>query len=446
MPDRQGKDALRWITQNPFLVAGAIYLLINGLQLLIAKTDGSEWDQVFVYSSRVLLHGGDLYAPGINQFQLNHPYTYPPFHAMLAIPFAALPHLLSRLGWFAVQLVALTALWILSWRISGGKRLNGGQATPAEIIICLLGLAAGMRFIQGAFGHQQSDILIDALLAAGCFAWQRRRDMAAASAWGLAAAFKGPPLIMSIYLAWRGRWLAAAWMVILAVGLNLLPDVIDRPPTSPHLSPNIWLNQWYTRMIKPVSSQIGGWYVDVTINQSLAGAAHRFFTTDWSLDHRQLNITYNKKVLSDAAVKRIVYAVDLALLLAAACVMRRPFHRPADTYIAGLECALMFILMLLLSPMSHKTHFGILMLPAFFVARSAIENRDAVSIACIAFCTLVIGVLDHFFVFPPLGDVFAWYGNITLGALALAAGCWTLLLRSPRQNQPANIAIAAQAA
>ena len=38
---------------------------------------------------------------------------------------------------------------------------------------------------------------------------------------------------------------------------------------------------------------------------------------------------------------------------------------PTNARRLGLECALMFILMLLLSPMSHKTHFGILMLPGF---------------------------------------------------------------------------------
>jgi hypothetical protein len=417
----------RWITGNPFLVAGAIYLLGNGILLLnprTAKTENSEWDQVFVYSSSVLVHGGDIYAPGINQFQLNHPFTYPPFTALLAIPFILLPHILSRLGFFLIQAVSLTILWILSWRISGGKKLNRGRWTATESIICILGLSAGMRYIQGVFGHQQSDILIDALLVAGCSAWQYRRDFLAATAWAIAAAFKGPPLIMALYLAWRGRWLAAAWLVLLALVLNLIPDAIDRAPHG------IWLTQWYTRIVKPTSSQIGAWYVDVTINQSIAGAAHRFFTTDWQLTRRQLIVTTSRQIISDEAQKLIVYSVDAGLLLAAAAAMRRPFHRPSDPQSAGLECALMFILMLLLSPMSHKTHFGILILPGFFVARAAIEKHDHISAACLFVCLIVIGLLDHFFIYPPLGDLFAWYGNVTLGTTALGIACWHILFKS----------------
>ena len=423
MASRQGSLLFRWIADNPFPVAAAIYLLVNGIQLLIADPAKSEWDQVFVYSAKVLLHGGDLYAPGINQFQLNHPYTYPPFHALLGIPFTFLKHILSRLGWFIIQIIALTMLWKLSWKISGGGSLNRASSNLIETVICILGLAAGMRYIQGAFGHQQSDILIDALLVAGCYAWQYRRDFLAATVWGFAAAFKGPPLIMALYLAWRGRWLAAAWTIVLAVSLNLVPDLIDRAPR------DIWLSQWYTRVVKPTSNQIGAWYVDVTINQSIAGAAHRFFTTGWYLGNHQFNITYHQNPLSDKALKHMVYALDAALLLAAAWAMRRPFQRPRDIQTAGLECALMFILMLLLSPMSHKTHFGILMLPAFFVARSAIVDRNRLSAACILLCTIVIGLLDHFIFYPPLGDVFAWFGNVMWGAAALGIACFGLLMQ-----------------
>ena len=312
------------------LSLGNAILLLNPRT---AKPGNSEWDQVFVYSSSVLVHGGDIYAPGINQFQLNHPFTYPPFTALLAVPFILLPHLISRIGFFLIQAISLITLWILSWRISGGKKLNRGRWNATEAIICILGLIAGMRYIQGAFGHQQSDILIDALLVAGCYAWQYRRGFLAASAWAVAAAFKGPPLIMAIYLAWRGRWLAAAWMIVLAIGLNLVPDLIDHSPNG------IWLGQWYTRIVKPTSSQIGAWYVDVTINQSIAGAAHRFFTTDWQLANHQLIVTSGKKVISDRALKLIVYSLDAGLLLIAASAMARPFHRPSDSQSAGLECA-----------------------------------------------------------------------------------------------------------
>jgi len=416
----------QWIVANPFLFVGVIYLLGNGLQLVFSRSDTSEWDQVFVRAARQLIDKGDIYSvpvvtstrPSPELFQLLHPFTYPPFQAIIAIPFTFLPHLLSRMGWFLVQVVALTTLWKLSWKITGGRPLNGGRWTPAEAAICVLGLIAGMRYVQGAFGHQQSDILIDAFLVAGCFAWQRGRDFVAASAWGVAAAFKGPPLLLAPYLAWRGRWAAAAWTIVLAIALNLVPDAIHRAPHG------IWLTQWYTRIVKPTSGDVGAWYVDVTINQSIAGAAHRFFTTGWSIANGKLDISYNKSILPPKVLKLLVYALEFVLVMTAAWGMGRPFRRPPDAYSAGLESALVIILMLLLSPMSHKTHFGILILPGFFVARMAIEHRDRVAAWCMLACVIVIGLLDHFFLYTALGDIFAWYGNVMWGAIALGIACF----------------------
>ncbi len=228
---------------------------------------------------------------------------------------------------------------------------------------------------------------------------------------------------MAPYLAWRGRWLAAAWTVLLAVALNLAPDAIDRAPHG------IWLTQWYTRVVKPTTGEIGAWYVDVTINQSIAGAAHRFFTTGWSITNDRL-IIHDKKTLPDETQKILVYGLDAALLIAAAWAMGRPLRPSRDPQTAGLECALVFILMLLLSPMSHKTHFGILILPGFFVARMAIEDRDRLAAWCIFACIVLTGILDHFLGLRGIGDMFAWYGNVMWGAVALGIACFHALMNA----------------
>ncbi len=115
----------------------------------------------------------------------------------------------------------------------------------------------------------------------------------------------------------------------LAIALNLVPDAIHRTPQG------LWLGQWYTRIVKPTSGDVGAWYVDVTINQSIAGAAHRFFTTGWSLKNGQLDISYNKHILPPKGLKLLVYAVEFGLLLAAGSAMGHPFRRPRDGYRRG---------------------------------------------------------------------------------------------------------------
>src|SRR5438874_1333 len=83
-------------------------------------------------------------------------------------------------------------------------------------VVCL-GLACALPYVLSVMDHQQTDLLIAALLIGGCLALQRARALSAATLFGLAAGMKCTPLLWAPYLAWRGRWKAAAWLVAVAV-------------------------------------------------------------------------------------------------------------------------------------------------------------------------------------------------------------------------------------
>ena len=94
-----------------------------------------------------------------------------------------------------------------------------------------------------------------------------------------------------------------------------------------------------------------------------------------------------------------------------------------------LECSMFFMLTLLLSPMASRTHFGIMVLPAFCVARDAIYSRDRFSWALLLvslICSLVsINILrDKSFV-----EMTFWLGAAMFCALSLFVGCGYLILR-----------------
>jgi hypothetical protein len=425
-PRNRGRfsNFLQALASHPFTAAACIYILYNAIRFM-QITKFSEWNDVYVLAAARLRAGLDIYllVPG-NQ---DHAYSYPPFQALLAIPFTFLPRFAAQFAWLLINILCLILFWRWTWRISGGKKIEQSSdgklkgelkgtvpfnSRKSEIFICILGLLCGMRFVQECFDHQQTDLFIGVLVIGGCLAWQRGRDWLAAGCWGLAAAMKGPPLLFAAYLLWRGRWAAALLMVALAVGVNLLPDLVSHAPRG------IWLSQWYVEIIRPVS-QVGAWHSDVLFNQSLAGAARRYFAG----------------VPSPHALRFSVYGIEVLLLAITALWMGKPFRRQIDSFRAALECSTVILLMLLLSPMSSKPHFCVMLLPAYCLARLAVANKKIVAMLAVAICIALADLLDRNFLRLlgntidrdflawATGDRPLWYGSVMWAAVVLWIGC-----------------------
>jgi hypothetical protein len=426
-PSDKLRRVLDWCVRRPFTTAAIIYLIVAGCRFMLAR-DFSEWDHVFVLAARQLRQGGDIYRlPADLQEEHPFPFSYPPFQALMAIPFSYLPAFLPRLAWYLVNALCLVLMWRLAWRVSGGGKLQNIERPDwREYVICILGLACAMRFVEDTLEHRQTDLVIGALLFGGCLAWQRRHDWTAASLWGAAAAFKCTPLLLAGYLLWRRRWAAAVWLVVVAVGLNLLPDLVHRPPRG-----GIWLGQWYQQVVR-AKSDVGAWYVDPILNQSLAGAAFRFSATTASMGAHDLQVTTRSPRLPQWALKAILYGADAALVAATALAMGWPWRRQIDSNRAAVECCAVLILMLMLSPMSHKTHFCILLLPGFVVARLAVQKRSAVAWLGVAACITLVVVLDRSIIGRPRGNMMMWLGSVTAGSLALWIACLWSLVRERR--------------
>jgi hypothetical protein len=93
----------------------------------------------------------------------------------------------------------------------------------------------------------------------------------------------------------------------------------------------------------------------------------------------------------------------------------------------ALEGGILLLLMLLLSPMSSKAHFGVLVLPGFCLARAAVRSRSpwlwgTLLGAAILASTGSKGVLGN-----RLYTLSLWAGTTTWGTLFLLAGCCQVL-------------------
>ncbi len=418
---------LRWISHHPFTLAGAAYLIGCGIRFMWIH-GFSEWDYVYVLAARYLLHGRNIYDTVLSSQAMGHVYSYPPFMALFAIPFAWLwpggqpadaGRFIGRFIWFAITAVSTVVLWRGCWRAAGGARLEESPRNlqksphPREWIACIIGLLCAGRFIQDNFDHQQADVLIGAILIAGVIAWQRGKAMRCATWFGIAAAIKGPPLLLAPYLLWRGKPGAAAWMLAVTLSLNLLPDAVHRPPTG-----GLWIGQWYSQMIRPLGQanyRPGEWQSAIINNQSISGLLNRLTSDAAGLPR-----------LSAGRLKFAVLICELALALAAALVMGRPFQRgddlPDRRERRGIECGIVLLLMLLFSPMSSKPHFCIILLPAMAISRRAMLQNDRLAQAAVAACIVLVDLLDRTIAGPTVGNRAMWFGAVTLAALALLLG------------------------
>src|SRR5262249_2356088 len=95
----------------------------------------------------------------------------------------------------------------------------------------------------------------------------------------------------------------------------------------------------------------------------------------------------------------------------------------------ALECGIVLLLMLMLSPMSSKAHFGTLLVPGFCLARAALSSRSRL-LAAVLLGAVLLAVLSNK---DPLGErlytLSLWYGVVTWETLLLLAGCLLALGR-----------------
>jgi hypothetical protein len=397
-------------------------LLVLAIQSVIRQD--SEWQDVYVAAARTLLSGKDLYAPG--------PYLYPPFSALLAVPFVALPTLAVRLVWYGVNVAALGVLLYSAWCLAAGPRFRGAGSVPSRDWYALaLGALGCAPYWLNTLAHQQTDLVIAALLTAGCFVMIRDRIISGAVLIGLAAAFKGPPLLFVGYLVFRRRWLAACVTTVVALSANLLPDLIAHP------ADGTWLGRWVGRILLPtISAPVGTWNADQynIFNQSLSGTLQRLATSTWSFDTGGLVFSARDIVIEPTTLKAIVYALMLAMLVlsigAALFGERASPNVPVDGRPgrAAIEMTAMIVLVLLMSPMSGLSHFATLAAAMMCLSRMALVERHRPSLIAFGIALVSALAVNKDLVGATAYDLVLWSGVTTASAIALWLACLLLLI------------------
>lgn len=407
----------RWITNHPIAVA-AVVLFVAVAGPFVWRRH-SEWTDVYVRAAHHLRAGESVY-------QLGEGYVYPPFMAVLVVPFTYLSMRWSLIVWYLINVAATILLFRYAWKLPSGDAMRADVEVSRqswsmrEWIIMLLGSVCAIRFVSDCLTHQQTDLVIAAALMAACAALCRSRTWLGATLLGAAAGAKCTPLLWCAFLLWRRQWLAAGWLVIVAGGVNLIPNLISTP--EPRL---LHLADWFQQFLAPLSHSPFYPYSDQIYNQSLCGAVNRWYTTGWEWTGGRVALVAHGDPTGPTVLKAGAYVVNSMLVLLVLCLSGN--HRRAEsTGRPDREVwrhSAMLLLMVICSPMSSKSHFCLLLLPGFCVARYAVETQDRVATGLLAAAIGIGTVGIRGLVGEDVATLALWYGNVMWSALFLFAAC-----------------------
>lgn len=421
-----------WLRTHPITVITSCIML--GYLVAYLATPDSPWAELYVRAADQMVKGENVYDHKLG-------FAYPPARALLIVPFLALPSWGQQAAWWMVNVVCLVLICRWMWKLAGGMKLEPVTQWTANHFLWLAGILTGIFYVFNGLSNQSSDLLEALFIFGGCVAMSSRRVFWAAALFGIAAGLKATPLLFCLYLLWHRQWLATLWMIAVAIGVNLLPDLISQCPTS-----STWLGGWvntYLVQFKSNSYKPGSWGTLVYYNQALAGMMSRMFLYDWTWSNGAMQLINVPPAWSPMVYKVGLLSVQAGLL--AICVLgywRRSSFKgtvtaPIFSYEPGLEYSMVLMLMVLFSPVSSKSHFCILILPGMMLGKVAWEQRSKV-LGTLFVVANVIGFIALTWWGEYIARVSLYYGAVTIKTLLLLAGC-AVALSQQRAQQTAMV-------
>ncbi|MFL6216158.1 MAG: glycosyltransferase family 87 protein [Blastocatellia bacterium] len=377
---------------------------------------------VFYFAASEVLDGRDPYQEVLHAWT---PYLYPPVLAELMMPMALLSLPAAAYLWFLINLAAAVAAARMAAALSDIEQVDGSTPSRASrprfranetnrfvtwitervnhrsLIAWLVGIIL-LRFILDNFKLGQVNLIIAMLAVAHvyCYATNRRRWAAAAIA--LAIAIKLTPALLLVYHLARRRWLYATACGLCAgalIAVSFLPFGARASETF-----GVFFNRT-VRNQQGFDLAYGG-------NQSLRGFVARLTTDSTTIEHPQVSETPTDGSVREPS-SRLTLALAAILLAVAvgAAVLARTDMAAAAPF---------FALMVMLSPLSWKAHFVILILPVAFIAGRALYESSQGRKRLLVAVLIVLFVLSNLTSRNLFGDGFAAWCDVRSLVLAAA--------------------------
>lgn len=333
------------------ILAGGIYFARqSGTNAEVYSNDFS----VYYHAAREVLAGCDPYQSSLGAWT---PYLYPPLLAELLIPLAMLSLPIAAYLWFLISAASMLSAACMSARMAAplsatltseteaedaaAKSARGGRRLSLQTAIAACAIFVVLRFVLDTFKLGQVNTVVAGLAVAHIYFYARDKRALSAVALVLAISIKLTPAVFIVYHVAKMRLkFAAACIAILAgvTAVSFLPFE-GRGVDAFRIFANRTLRNEQ------------GYNLADSGNQSLRGAIARLAA--------RANVDDSGTGSRNPA--EVLTLVTAAVLLAFAVLAARR----ARSELAG--AAPFFCCVVLLSPLSWKAHFVILVLPIAYV-------------------------------------------------------------------------------
>jgi Glycosyltransferase family 87 len=342
-------------------------------------------------------------------------FTYPPAFAFLMIPFVAMPLWLATLIWYAITLFCTVwCCWLCEDLV---ERMIPGQWRDREREwFRTLGILISLKFILAVYEDQAYDLLVLPLTLSGILALIDRRNIAAGAALAGAAALKVTPLIFLPYLVFKRRFVAAAIFVIVLTALSFLPDLFLHPQGAAHGYFMTWVNE----VAAP------------GLLENAAAAKKAFWAG--GADPWNLSLRGALALALDGTAYQADFSFWLRLVqLAFIAVIGTLFQMSARAQMIPIEGALLIISMLMLSPMTGRSHYVGLLLPYYLIIAAVIRDQKTawIGITCLVLSFSLSGIPREI-VPRAFSEFMRMHSDIIYATLVLIV-YFAIMIRSPER-------------
>ena len=303
-------------------------------------------------------------------------YPYMPAAAMYFSPLALIDRNTGLALRYAVAVICLCVTLGLLFRMA---RVHFERLNTASLTVGALTILLAFQFVLQDLDDGGPHLILLLMLTAGIYAASRQRDVAAGLWFGLAIALKITPALFVLFFLWKRRWRLAGCTVVAALIWIVLPAT--------WMGPSNWWNhqtEWAANAGLSLTDRHTGIAEENeqrVRNQSLRPSLMRYLV-NYPENHpvRRDDPGFTPILNMPPRVAQLVVLIaTVGLMGFFAWVTRKPWHGPTDPDWLR-KCAAMFILVLLLSPITWQQHL-VWLIPALYIVVTDVIVGGRVSLA-----------------------------------------------------------------